>query len=103
MLGDISVRAGRLREGVDYFRQALAIYEQQSPKNFLAITPLKVKLSQLLLGQHHVVEAEAMALQAHEAVRQNLGEQHPLMKTTADNLIQIYEKRGKHDLAQKLK
>lgn len=103
VLGDISVQAGRSTEGMDCFRQALAIYEQQSPKNFLAITPLKVKLSQLLLGQHHVVEAEAMALQAHEAVRQNLGEQHPLMKTTADNLIQIYEKRGKHDLAQKLK
>jgi serine/threonine-protein kinase len=103
VLGDISVKVGHAPEGVDYFRQALAIYEQQSPKNFLAIAPLKVKLSQLLVSRHHLSEAEHIALQAQEEVRQNLGEQHPLMKTTAHNLIQIYEKRGKFDLAEKLK
>jgi serine/threonine-protein kinase len=47
VLGDISAKAGHSREGMDYLRQALAIYEQQSPKNLLAIAPLKTKLSQL--------------------------------------------------------
>ena len=102
-LGDISVKAGRPREGEDYFRQVLAIYEQQSPKNILLIAPLKIKLSQLLLGQNRLPEAENIALQAHEEVRKNLGEQNPLMKTTANNLIAIYEKQGKHGLAEKLK
>ncbi|MBA2703315.1 MAG: protein kinase [Blastocatellia bacterium] len=102
-LGDIAVKAGQARAGEDYFRQTLAILEQKSSKNWVLIAPVKIKLSQLLLAQKRLPEAENIALQAHEEVRQNLGEQNPLLKTTAKNLIEIYEKQGKHDLAQKLK
>ena len=101
-LGDIAVKAGRTREGEDYFRQTLAILEQP-PRNLLLIAPVKVKLSQLLLSQKRLPEAENLALQAHEEVREKLGEESPLLKTTAKNLIEIYQKQGKYDLAQELK
>lgn len=102
-LGDILTKAGRAREGEDYYRQALVIYEQQSPKNYNFIATLKIRLSQSLLVQNRLAEAEPVALEARAEANQHLGEQSPLTKAATDNLIKIYEKQGKHDLAQRLK
>lgn len=103
MLGDILIKTGRAREGEDYYRQALAIYERQPTKNYLFIAQLKIRLSQYLLAQNRLPEAERIAVKAQDEARQHLGEQSPLTKVAADNLIKIYEKQGKHDLAQSLR
>ena len=94
-LGDILIKAGRAREGEDYYRQALTIYEQQPTKSYFLIAYAKIRLSQFLLSQNRPEEAEQMALAAYNETLQHLGEQHPMSKAVADNLIQIYKKQGK--------
>jgi eukaryotic-like serine/threonine-protein kinase len=94
-LGDILVKAGRTREGEDYYRQALTIHEQQATKNHLVIVQLKIRLSQALLAQGRLPEAEQVAREAHDEARRNLGEESPLTKTATDNLVTISEKLGK--------
>jgi serine/threonine protein kinase len=100
-LGDVLIKAGRAREGEDYLRQALAIYKQQDTKNYFNIATLKIDLSQFLLSQNRLAEAEQMAVEARDEVRQNLGETHPLLKTAANNLNKIFEKEGKPAVAQR--
>ncbi|PYK24481.1 MAG: hypothetical protein DME59_13280 [Verrucomicrobia bacterium] len=102
-LGKILIKSGRAREGEDYLRQALAILEEQTTKNYFDIGNLEIDLSQFLLAQNRPAEAEQMAVQAREDVLRNLGAQHPLMKSATRNLITIYEKEGKRDLAEALK
>jgi eukaryotic-like serine/threonine-protein kinase len=94
-LGDILVKAGRAREGEGYYRQALAVYEQQATKNHLVIAQLKIRLSQSLLAQNRRAEAEALALEARDEAIQNLGQESPLTKAATENLSTIYEKQGK--------
>jgi eukaryotic-like serine/threonine-protein kinase len=101
-LGDILVKAGRVREGEDYYRQALAIHERQATKIHPLIVQLKIRLSQFLLAQNRLDEAERITLEARAEADQHLGEQNPLTKAATDILIKIYEKQGKHDLARKL-
>jgi hypothetical protein len=102
-LGKILIKSGRAREGEDYLRQALAILEEQTTKNYFDIGNLKIDLSQFLLAENHLAEAEQMAVQTREDVLRNFGAQHPLMKPPTTNLIAIYEKEGKRGLAEGLK
>jgi len=102
-LGKILIKSGRAREGEDYLRQALAILEEQTTKNYFDIGNLEIDLSQFLLAENRLAEAEQMAVQAREDVLRNLGAHHPLMKSANENLIAVHEKEGKHDLAQALK
>ena len=95
------IKAGRAREGEDYLRQALAIYQQQNTKNYFNIANLKIDLSQFLLSQNRLAEAEQMAVEARDEVRQNLGETHPFLRTAENNLNKIFEKEGKPGLAQR--
>ena len=48
-------------------------------------------------------EAEKMALEAYDVIKQQFGQQSPLLRVAANNLIEIYEKEGKHDAAERLK
>ena len=98
-LGDILIKTGRAREGEDYYRQALAIYEQQTTKNYTFILPLKIRLSQFLLEQDRLVEAKQMAQSADQDARQHLTDDATLRKMTASNLTQILEEQGKRDAA----
>ena len=102
-LGKILIKSGRAREGEDCLRQVLAIYDQQTTKNYFSIGNLKIDLSQILLTQNRLAEAEQIAVEARGDVLRNLGAQHPLMKSATRNLIAIYEKEGKRDLAEALK
>ena len=102
-LGKILIKSGHTREGEDYLRQALAILEEQTTKNYFDIGNLKIDLSQFLLAENRLTEAEQIAAEAREDVLRNLGAQHPLMKSATTNLSAIYEKEGKHDSAAALK
>ena len=102
-LGKILIKSGRAPEGEDYLRQALAIYDQQATRNYFSIGNLKIDLSQFLVAQNRLAEAEQIAVEAREDVLRNLGAQHPLMKLATRNLVAIYEKEGKRDLAEALK
>jgi serine/threonine-protein kinase len=102
-LGKVLIKSGRFREGEDYLRQVLVILEEQTTKNYFDIGNLKIDLSHFLLAENRPVEAEQMAVEAREHVLRNLGAQHPLMKSATTNLIAIYEKEGKRDLARALK
>jgi hypothetical protein len=96
-------KAGRTGGGEDNLRQVLATYEQQPTKNYFNIGSAKIDLSQFLLAQNRVAEAEQIAVEAREALLRNLGAQHPLIKSATENLIAIYEKEGRRDLAETLK
>jgi len=102
-LGKILIKSGHTREGEDYLRQALAILEQQTTKNYFDIGNLKIDLSQFLLSQNRLAEAEQIATEAREDVLRHLGAQHPLMKPATENLIAIYQKEGKGNLVGTLK
>jgi serine/threonine protein kinase len=102
-LGNVLSKTGRAREGEDYLRQALAIYEQQATKNYFTIANLKIDLSKFLLTQNRLPEAERVARAALDEARQNLGAQHPLLQVAANNLRDISEKQGAHAATQSLK
>ena len=96
-------KAGRLAESEDYLRQTLRICEEQPKRNYAAIGLAKIRLSQLLLSQDRFTEAENLAFEAHSQARQHLEPQNPLRKATANNLIEIYEREGKHEAASGVK
>src|SRR5438552_3889846 len=102
-LGKILIKSGRAREGEDYLRQALAIYVKQMTKSYFNIATLKIVLSQFLVAENRLAEAEQVAVEAREDVLRNLGAHHPLMKLANKNLIAVYEKEGKHNLTEALK
>jgi serine/threonine protein kinase len=102
-LGDILIKANRAREAEGYLSKALTILEEKPVKNYSAIASTKISLSQSLVAQNRFAEAERIALEARDEVARNLGGQHPALKATSTNLAKIYEKEGKHDLAEKLK
>jgi len=102
-LGTILTKSGRLKEGETEFKKALRIYEQQATKNFALIIPNKIALGENLLSQNRIAEAEKLALETLSEAQQNLGEQSPITKTAITNLVKIYEKQGKKELAQKYK
>jgi len=102
-LGKVLIKTGQVRQGEDYLRQALAIHNQQTTKNYFNIGNLKIDLSQFLLAQNRWPEAEKLALEAYNETKQNLGDQHPASKAAADNLNKMYQKRGKHTAAEEIK
>lgn len=102
-LGTILTRSGRLREGETELKNALRIYERQTTKNFALIIPNKIALSENLFSQNRIAEAERLALETLSEAQQNLGEHSPITKTAITNLVKIYEKQGKKELAQKYK
>jgi len=102
-LGKVLIKTGQVRQGEDYLRQALAIHNQQTTKNYFNIGNLKIDLSQFLLAQNRWPEAEKLALEAYNGTKQNLGDQHPASKAAADNLNKMYQKRGKHIAAEEIK
>jgi hypothetical protein len=81
VLGEIPIKSGHASEGEDFLRQALAINEEQTTNNYFNIANLKIDLSQFLLAQNRLAEAEQLAVQAREDVLQNLGARHPLMES----------------------
>jgi eukaryotic-like serine/threonine-protein kinase len=103
VLGDTLAKAGRAREAEDYYRQTLAIYEEQPKKNYPLTAQLRIRLSQSLLAQNRLPEAERVALEARDEAAQRLGEQSPLVKAAADNLTAVKKKRGKGDTARRAK
>ena len=96
-LADICRKTGRGREAESYYHQVLDIYEQQPTKNHQLITATKIQLSDFLVEQNRLTEAEHMAVNARDEARQSLGDQGPLIKAATDKLAAIYEKQGKLD------
>lgn len=84
-------------------RQALVIFEEQPTEDSLVIAALKMSLSQSLLAQDRMPEAEKIAVEAYDEVRQLFGQQSPRVKKASDNLIKIYQAEGKTDAAERLK
>jgi hypothetical protein len=60
-------------------------------------------LTQCLLTQNRLAEDEQIAIEAREDVLRNLGAHHLVMESGNKNLIAIYDKEGKHELAEALK
>lgn len=102
-LGIILAKDNRFGEGENYLREGLQGLEQSPVKNYLAIVQTKIALSEGLLIKNRLAESERFALEAHSEARQNLGEQSLYIKTVANDLIKIYERQGKSELAQKYK
>lgn len=99
-LGEILTKTGRLPEGQDYYQRALTIYEQQPTRNHLRIIRVKLLLSQSLLAQNRLAQAERLAIEARDEAQQHLGEENPTAKAAATNLAKLYEKEGKREAAQ---
>jgi serine/threonine-protein kinase len=95
VLGIVLVGNKRFDEAEDYLREGLQGLEQSPVKNHFINVQAKIALSQCLLNQNRLAEAEQFALAAHAEARQNLGEQNPLVKTAAESLSKIYERQGK--------
>jgi tetratricopeptide (TPR) repeat protein len=102
-LGNILMLAGQTREGEDYYRQALAICERQSTRNYSLIVPLKIQLCHLLLAQKRLTEAENLAFEAQSEARRHFDEENAVRKAATNNLIQIYKKQGKDEVAETVK
>ena len=84
------------------YRQSLDIYEQQPTKNHRLIAVTKIQLSDFLLEQNRLTEAQRIATEAEEEARKYLGDQDSLIKAAKDKLTAIHEKQGKRDSVQAL-
>jgi eukaryotic-like serine/threonine-protein kinase len=98
--GVILTTLGRAKEGEAQLRRAIEIIKNQSPKNPVLLVEVKVGLSQCLLAQNRLAEAEVVALEACNDARQNFAKDNPIRKSATNILIQIYEKQGKHAVDQ---
>ncbi len=95
VLGIVLVGNSRFDEAENYLREGLQGLEQSHVKNYFIIVQTKIALSQCLLNQNRLAEAEQFALAAQAEARQNLGEQDPLVKAAAESLSKVYERQGK--------
>ncbi|PYJ07784.1 MAG: hypothetical protein DMF06_14715 [Verrucomicrobia bacterium] len=95
VLGIVLVGNKRFDEAEAYLREGLQGLEQSPVKNDFINVQAKIALSQCLLNQNRLAEAEQFALAAHAEAPQNLGEQNPLVKAAAESLSQIHERQGK--------
>ena len=91
-LGVILLKEARAREAEEYLREALAINEEQRAKSYPTIIQLSIFLSQSLLAQGRRPEAVQLAADARDEAFRQLGEQSPLAKAAAANLLKISEK-----------
>ena len=96
-------KLGRAKEGEQPLRRAIEIARSQSPKSPVFLVEVEMGLSQCLFAQNRLPEAEAVALEACSDARQNFAGDNSVRKNAANNLIQIYEKQGKHEAAQSVK
>ena len=99
-LGIVLTELGRAREGETQLRRAIEITEKQSPKNPLLLVETKMGLSQCLLAQNRLDEAEAVALEACNDARQSFNGENPIRKSAVDNLNQIHKKQSRQAAAQ---
>jgi serine/threonine-protein kinase len=95
VLGIVLVGNKRFDEAEDYLREGLQGLEQSPVKNHFINVQVTIALSQCLLNQNRLPEAEQFALAALAEARQNLGEQNPFVETAAESLAKIYERQGK--------
>jgi serine/threonine protein kinase/tetratricopeptide (TPR) repeat protein len=95
VLGIVLVGNKRFDEAEGYLREGLQGLEQSPVKNHFINVQAKIALSQCLLNQNRLAEAEQLALAAHSEARQNLGEQNPFVETAAESLAKIHERQGK--------
>jgi serine/threonine-protein kinase len=95
VLGIVLVGNKRFDEAEDYLRKGLQGLEQSPVKNHFINVQATIALSQCLLNQNRLLEAEQFALAAHAEARQNLGEQNPFVEIAAASLAKIYERQGK--------
>ncbi len=102
-LGVILTRLGHFQEAEQQLRKAVALSETHSPRNLTVILETKLGLSECLLAQGRVGEAENVAFETYNEARQSFAENNPLRKSAAGYLAQIYEKQGKHDAALAIK
>ena len=94
VLGIVLVGIKQFDEAEAYLREGLQGLEQSPVKNHFINVHAKIALSQCLLNQNRLAEAEQFALAAHAEARQNLGEQDPHVKAAAESLSKIHERQG---------
>jgi hypothetical protein len=63
----------------------------------------KIQLSDFLLEQNRLVEAQRFASEAEDEARKYLGDQDSLVKSAKDKLMAIEMKQGKGESAQAVK
>jgi serine/threonine protein kinase/type II secretory pathway pseudopilin PulG len=95
VLGIVLVGNKRFDEAEDYLREGLQGLGQSPIKNHFINVQVTIALSQCLLNQNRLPEAEQFALAALAEARQNLGEQNPFVETAAESLAKIHERQGK--------
>jgi hypothetical protein len=95
VLGIVLVGNKRFDEAENYLREGLQGLEQLPVKNHFISVQAKIALSQCLLNQNRVAEAEQFAVAAQVEARYNLGGQNPFVQAAAESLSRIYERQGK--------
>ena len=91
---------GHYREAESLFRQALAIYHEQSREHHPDAAISLSNLAELYRTQGRYREAEHYFLQALAILREQLGEDHPLVATNLNNLAELYRAQGRYREAE---
>jgi len=95
VLGIVLVGNKRFDEAEDYLREGLQGLERSPVKNHFINVQVTIALSQCLLNQNRLPEAEQFALAANAEARQSLGEQNPFVEIAAESLAKIHDRQGK--------
>jgi serine/threonine protein kinase len=101
-LGGILDAAGRSTEAEDCLRKAIAVYKTATLPLPYILPAAEVDLSQMLLKQNRLNEAEKIATEAYQIAHGSAAKLSG-KKYTTDNLRKIYQAEGKQTEADQLK
>ena len=98
MLGFALTQEGKLTQAEACLRESLSMRQGDLRNSNVALMAKSV-LGRCLTFQKRYAEAEPLLKESYEALKTNLGGQHPVTLTTLWNLVKLYEDWNKPDRA----
>jgi eukaryotic-like serine/threonine-protein kinase len=93
-VAQVSYRQGELDEARAMFGEALSILEEVHPEGHQEVSHNRSRLGAVLVGMERFADAEALLLEAHQALESQLGPEHPRTRQAAERIIELYEAWG---------
>ncbi|MEQ1922602.1 MAG: hypothetical protein ABL952_08840 [Pyrinomonadaceae bacterium] len=88
-LGSVLMKRGKLIEGESFLRRGLDVSEKQAQKNYARIIPNWIALTENLVAQKRIAEAQILSQRAVDNAQAHLGEGNSITKNAVENLAKI--------------
>jgi serine/threonine-protein kinase len=93
-------KTGRSKEAEGFLREALASYQQNTPKGSYPMAVALGNLGEFLVDQKRYAEAEPLLIESYETIKSIHVPQSPMLRAAAQRLANLYRGWGKPDREQ---